>query len=260
MPIGLWAGVVLIDEEQGRARLAVGLGALLVLLSLTYQYQWITLPMLLILLRSSRRSTWRESLTILGGAVAAYAGVTALVRLALILGQLDPLTNPTAEHMRAVAEPAQLLATRLADFRSNLDPRVLLPRVDHLTTTARAYHPVVLGFGIGGVLLCPPRVRWLALVGSLGALYSYVLYPAPWTAMSAYPLLYIGAGVGCCAVGRTAGRVLMWRGVDHAVPALAPTLAASTAFALAALTNLDLVGRYDFAITWWRLFFAPGVF
>ena len=260
MPIGLWAGVVLIDEERRRARLALALGGLLVLLSLTYNYQWITLPILLALLRTSRLQTWREVLAILAGAVGVYGAVTAMARLVLILGQLDPLTNPGAEHMQAVAEPAQLLAARWADFRSNLDLRVLLPRVDHLTTTAKAYHPIVFGVAIGGVLLCPPRVRWLALIGSLAALYSYMLYPAPWTAMSAYPLLYIGAGAGCSAVGRAAGRLLLWRREDRVMQMLTAIFATSTACGLAALTNLDLVGRYGFALAWWRLFFVPGVY
>jgi hypothetical protein len=238
---------------------------LLLILSLSYQYHWILLLMLPVLLLTGGRASFRDTLVTLAGAVVVYLAGSAVIRLALIWGQLDPVTNPGADPMVAVSNPALLLAARIEEFRTGGDVRAFLPRWDHILATIQVYHPWVFAFGVGGLLLCGRRVGWLALVASVASLLSYMLYPAPWTAMSAYPLLYIGAGVGCCAAGSALGAA------SHAVirghgrlrwsrTTVGAAIATICAAVLAAATNLDLVGRHEFALAWWWLYFVPPVF
>jgi hypothetical protein len=152
--------------------------------------------------------------------------------------------------MQAVAEPAGLPAARWQEFRASGDPRALLPRPDHLLATIHVYHPLVFAFGVGGLLLCSRTIQWMALIASGISFASFMLYPAPWTAMSAYPLLYIGAGVGCCVVGAAVGRFVR---AGHVV-------ATGLAIYLAATTNLDLAGDHTYLLSWWRIYYPPPLF
>jgi hypothetical protein len=257
LPIGLWAAKVLVDEARGRVRLAIALGGLLVLLSVSYQYQWIVLPLLMVLLLGSGGHSWRQALRVTAGALAVYVVASLGIRALLIVGRLDPLTNPLAEHMQAVAEPVGLLSGRWNEFLSSGDPRALLPRPDHFSAMAQVYHPLVFAFGVGGALQCSHTVRWMTLLASAISLVSFVLYPAPWTAMSAFPLLYVGAGVGCAAAGAAAARLA--RGLP-AMRRTANLVSAVCALVLAAATNLDLAGDHSYLLEWWRLYYPQSLF
>lgn len=107
----------------------------------------------------------------------------------------------------------------------------------------------------------------LTLVGLAISLASLSYYSAPWAATSAYPLVYVGAGTTCAAVGDLGCRLLARLPRSLVDTTVRRTLAgrrraawASSGLALllaivlAAATNADLVGDLRFLLTWWRNF------
>jgi hypothetical protein len=241
MAIGLWAVVALIDECRRRPLLILALGALLVWLGLNYSYQWVVMPLLFVLTLTSGRLGWVSSIAVPVGAIGLYfAGTRALEWL------FATAVAPPTEFTHVAEQPGGLIVQRLAadgisgTLRQLLDPYPILLMV-------RAYHPVVLGAGIGGALLLSRRVILLTAVGLAVALYSVTSYSAPWAATVSYPLVYIGAGHACAACGRLARR--------FAVP-----VAFALGAAMMAVTNLDLVGNTRFLLTWWTYFAGRYLF
>ncbi|HET7771471.1 MAG TPA: hypothetical protein VFN74_22055, partial [Chloroflexota bacterium] len=145
------------------------------------------------------------------------------------------------------ATPAELIVARLAALRSPSDVLRLLPTADHVWHTARAYHPLVFTAGWFGLTLMPRHVLAAAIAASAAALFATSLYGAPWTAMSAYPFLYLGAG-RLCAIG------YRWGPVPGAV------IAAAGAILLMAVTNTDVWSDYRFMLAWWRQYAPQTVF
>ncbi|MGH2371535.1 MAG: hypothetical protein ACRDI2_25470, partial [Chloroflexota bacterium] len=78
LPLGLWAALVLVDEHRRPWHLAIGWGALLLWLSVSYHYQWIVAPMLLVLAITHPRLRGLQVLAVLAGAALLYlAGTVA---------------------------------------------------------------------------------------------------------------------------------------------------------------------------------------
>ncbi len=241
MAIGCWAAVALIDECRSRVWMAVGLGGVLVWLGLSYSYQWVVMPLLLILTVTSRRLSLVWSVAIPAAALGIYfVGTRALE------GLFGAAVAPASEFTRVAEQPGALIVQRVASggalgiVRQMLEPYPVLE-------IAHGYHPLVLGAGLGGALLLSWRVKLLAAAGLAIALYSVTSYSAPWAATASYPFVYIGAAHACVVCGRVARR-----------------FATPLAFALSAImmgaTNLDLVGNTRFLLTWWTYFAGRYLF
>jgi hypothetical protein len=260
MAVGLWAALVLVQEVRRPIRLSGALGVLLLVLSLGYQYQWIMVPMLGVLLVSRGGMRPRTKCLVLLGAILFYVLSAAGVR-----GALDLVGLARSEaYGGVVSEPGVLIRAKLAAVRSAADLPTLLPPPSLVVEMAQTYHPLVFGVGAAGLWLLPPRARWLALVSSAAALGSLSLYPRPWTAMSAYPLIYLGAAMSCVAIGMTIGRLVARAGTlgssPIAVTAATQLVTVVLALGLAAVTNLDLIGDPRFLLSFWRLYAEPAVF
>jgi hypothetical protein len=165
--------------------------------------------------------------------------------------------------LRAVSDPGGLLAARASSFRSPADVLAALPGWPHARLMADAYHPLVFAAGLVGLVLLPRRTRWLALVASAATLFAGTLYSPAWTAMSAYPFIYTGAGVACAAAGTLAARAgRRWPGLVTAGRQgwLVPTIGLVLALLLAGLTNLDLLGDTRFLLMWWSFYARQTLF
>lgn len=253
-------------------------GGLLLVLSLTYQYQWFVLPLGAALAMTGRNGSLRRTLAIIAGGAIIYVAGTLLLRGLLILLGLDiSVADPYAE-ASAVAEPHGLLLAQAgtADPRSILT--ALLPRWDHVRLMLQTYHPVVLWAGLAGLLWTPWRFRLLAAISLAETLVASVTYPTPWMAMGSYPFVYMGAAVACWATatyavavvdvvrGRTGGPV--WRMASTAYLAQQQTatgvlvllITVLLTLVLASLTNLDLAGDASFTLAWWGTYSTRPLF
>ncbi|HEU5315417.1 MAG TPA: hypothetical protein VFX49_04865 [Chloroflexota bacterium] len=242
MAIGSWAAVALIDGRRNPVLLTAALGALLVWLGLNYSYQWVLMPLLVILCLTSRHHGWAESLLVPAGAALIYlAGTRGLELL------FATLVGPASAFDNVASQPGSMILERA---RSGVPPREILGSLFspyHVTEIARSYHPLVLGAGIGGALLLSRRLAALTIAGLGISLYSVTSYSAPWAATVAYPFVYVGAAHGCAVCGRLFGRY-------------AVTAALSFAILLMSVTNLDLAGNTGFLLTWWSYFAGRYVF
>jgi len=165
-----------------------------------------------------------------------------------------------------VQKPAQLALKRFLSVRSLADLQQALPGVALVIETFNAYHPLVFGAGLIGLVFTSWQVRLMALAASAAALFSITLYPAPWTAMSAYPLIYLGAATACVAAGRAAllgarrlaaGRWSLWGTGSSGDAVVIVVVSVALAVVLGALPNQDLVGRTEFMLHWFS-YYAPG--
>jgi hypothetical protein len=245
LPIALWAAVVLVDEPRPPLQLSGALAVLLLLLSLSYQYQWLVAPLAFVLCATQPRIGWRRGALVMLGAIALYAVLTAASQALFRVAVGDPTTwtGAVVAPSRAILGPLGAARTPAQAYSA---VAALLPDLEQIAAVWRAYHPLVLGAGLGGALLLGRRMLLLLGTGMLIALGAHLVYPAPWTAALCYPLVAVGAGAACAAAGEGAGRVLPrwpWAGAAAAL---------ALALVCAAVTNLDLVGLPAFALDWWR--------
>jgi hypothetical protein len=246
LPIALWAATVLVDEPRPRWQLVGGLSLVLLLLSLSYQYQWLVAPLAFVLCATQPRIGWRRGALISAAAVAGYLALTAASE-ALFRHTVGDPTSWTG----ATVAPSSALLGRLTAARSAGEvaaaARSVLPGWQQVVAVWQAYHPVVLLAGLAGICALGRRAVALTLTGTAVALVSHLVYPAPWTAALCYPLIAIGAGVACAA----AGRIVATR-IGQADVRLVYGFGLAFALLCAAVTNLDLAGVPGFALDWWR--------
>jgi hypothetical protein len=261
LPVGLWAALTLLarcaGEDQASSRrarrtatLAGGLGLVLFGLSLTYQYQWVVLP-----LAGVAALTWpggtggrrvdRVSL-VLGvvGAVVVLGLATLALRGLLALGGV-PFGGSLAG---AVSRPDSIVLERLRTE----GVWWILPQLRSVQAMVLAYHPLVVVVALAGLCLLPWRFTLLTAVASALALVTHAHYAAGWSVMSAYPLVYLAAGAGCAGAGVWLARLL--RRPDPHLPA---AVAVVLLLLLATLTNVDLAGNVAFARQWMGIY-APA--
>jgi hypothetical protein len=289
LPLGLWAAVVLVEEPSGQPRrpgwpeqgippnthwegslpghVSIGwrLGLLLFLLSVTYQYHWVVLPLLPVLLLATPGWTPRRAAVAVGLAIVVFVVATGAMKAALAIAGLAA----AGAEVQAVAQPGSLAAARLAGVQSIAQLRSVLPSWGHVAATAALYHPWVFAAGLAGLVLLPWRTRLLAAGTIAISLVAYAAYAAPWTAMTAYPFIYLGAGAACHAAGAGAARclALLRRWQPGAAAATARwsrraglALSLALAVALASLTNHDLVGDATFLLSWWNSYSPRPLF
>jgi len=260
MPIGLWAALTLVDEVRERVSLAASLGFLLFLLSVGYQYQWVLAPVIGVLLALQPRFRWVERAAIFAGAMLLYVCGETLMRTLLDLSGFG-----VDRYAEVVQKPVHLALQRFLSVRSLADLQQTLPGVALVIETFHAYHPLVYGVALIGLVFSSWRVRLMALAASAAALFSVTLYPAPWTAMSAFPLIYLGAATTCVATGRAVVRgaqqlvqsLGLHSRLGNAGDRVALAVSAPLAVVLGALPNQDLVGRTEFMLRWFS-YYAPG--
>jgi hypothetical protein len=243
MALGLWAMLAAVDHLKRERNLTIALAAILLLLSLSYQYQWTLLPVMVVLLCGRAGYSLPRAVRMTAGALALFVLATITWRVLLHVGGLSPSAIDTG----VVSDPAQLLAARLGAIQTPADLPRLFPSRGHLIATVRAYHPLVFVAGCAGLLLLPRHALAAAIAASLAALFATSLYSAPWTAMSAYPFLYVGAGQLCALAVRRR-------------PLPGTVLAIGAVALLVAATNTDLWGDYRFMLEWWRQYAQQTVF
>ncbi len=274
LPVGLWAALALLDgaagpnlggareRAGGMLRLAAGLGALLVGLSLTYQYQWVVAPLALAA-ALGRPGPARPGGPGRAGALLAVAGAVGLYLVATLalraLLAAVATAGPLDLYGAAVSQPADLALARLRGATSLADVLNVLPISSALEMTVQVYHPLVFVAGLAGLALLPWHARWLAAVAFGLALVAGSLYQAPWTAMTAYPFVYLGAGVSCARAGALVARLL--RGLPglkafagRPGAPLAVVAGVGLAGLLFAVTNADLAGDTRFLRQWWSYY------
>lgn len=259
LAFGLWAALALAEQERSAVRLCLGFGALLYALSLTYQYQWTLVPVLLVLTLSHPQITRWAALLVVGGAVALYGAATLVTKAALATAGLAP----TEAYSNVVSDPSSLVADRLAAVHTIQDLRFLLPSAEGLVRLAAPYHPLVFLVGVAGILLLPRRGLAIGVVMIAVSLAANTLYNAPWTAMSAYPLVYVGASAGCCRLGSAVASWLEakgWSGAPFRVERVGVVVSCALVAVLVALTNLDLVGQPAFLLQWWSAYAERALF
>jgi hypothetical protein len=261
LPVGLWAALTLLAASAGyapsgaarlrrAATLAGGLGLILFGLSLTYQYQWVVLP-----LAGLAALTWPGGgdgrradravlvLGVAGGAVTFGLALLGL-RALLTIGGV-PLGGSLAD---AVSRPDSIVLDRLRTE----GVWWVLPRLRSAQAMVLAYHPLVVVAAVAGLCLLPWRFALLTLVASALALVTHAHYAAGWSVMSAYPFVYLAAGAACAGAGTLAARPL-----KRPDPRLTAATAVLLLLVLAAVTNGDLWGDPGFARQWMGIY-APA--
>lgn len=160
-------------------------------------------------------------------------------------------------------DPLKLLYSRLQfiDVGDSID-KLLLGILSIIYRTLKlitwSYHPGVMIISLIGVIYGNRDVRNLYGILTSLSLVASALYPAPWTAMTSYPLVYISCVITCDkvsrALGAIGGRYLPDRprlvGVTYGI--------AFTGMIgwIMTITNLDVIGDDTFLRTWWRLYSA----
>jgi hypothetical protein len=241
LPPGLW-GVAALIQRPRRARLIAGLAFVFLILSMTYQYQWFVAPVAMVLLAFDRSLGARKAVWILAASLGLFLVVTAALGIFITFSGLAA----SGDRLGAVQQPLALRSQRVGQ---EADPTALLqerPRLLHVLLTSQAYHPVVYVLGMAGLLLLGTRGAALASLAFALPLLFMLLYPTPWVMMTAYPLIYLGAGRACELLGRVRGR-------------LGVALVAVAVVGLAALTNRDVWGDVSFLLDWWNLYSAKPI-
>jgi hypothetical protein len=253
MPLCLWAAVALVDEERRPWRLTLGLSLVLVYASLSYQYQWVLAPMVLILCATQPRLGPLRGAAVAGGAVLLYVAATEAIGMFF-----EHAVGAPTEWNYVASQPGSMIAGRVLAVRSVLEALALLPGLPYVLLLVRSYHPAVLLAGLAGVCLLGRRVVLMTLAGLAVSLVSLTYYAAPWAATNAYPLIYAGAGATCAAVGSAlAARLSL---LPAARMRLATGVGLLLAVALALPPNADLWGDTGFMLTWWGDFAARYLF
>jgi hypothetical protein len=249
LPAGMWAGLVLLQPALRPGAVpsrtvtvqGAGIGVLLLVLSLTYQYQWVVAPLLVIAALTagglSRAIRCRGLLAISAGVVTYLAAAQAF---RMVLDLAFPVRTDDM-YAQAVSQPTQLL---LAQVRAATTPLDLLASLQLVITAIKmvgTYHPVVFVIGIAGMAFVPAQTRWLTAGALLLTLVATTLYSTAWTAMTAYPFVYLGAGAACAAARRR-------------------PLSVGLVVVLLALTNRDLWGDPTFLKEWWGYYSGRNLF
>ena len=256
LPLCLWAAVALVDEERRPLRLAPALAFVLLYASLSYQYQWVLAPMVLILCLTQPRLGLLRGAAVAGGAVLLYAAGTEVIG-----AFLEHAVGAPTEWNYVASQPGSMIAGRVLGVRSLSEALGLLPGLPYVLLLVRSYHPAVLLAGLIGVCLLGRRVVLMTLAGLAVSLVSLTYYAAPWAATNAFPLIYAGAGVTCAAAGSAlAGRLSALPAPRGTRGRVAAAVALLLALALALPANADLWGDTGFLLTWWGDFAARYLF
>lgn len=238
LPLGLWVALVHIQERRTWWGLVGGLAFVFLALSLTYQYQWFLAPVVLALMAFQRGIGLRRGAVALAGAAALFAAATGVLRTLIAFSALEPRPDRLAAVQQPLAVAGEIFGS-VTDLRSML---TALPGQAHVATTALAYHPVIYALGLAGLVLLERRGMVMGGISFVLPLLFLRLHPPPWVGMTAYPLVYVGAGQ---SVALLFGRVpAPWRA----------GLFAAAALLLFALTNGGLWGDPRFLLQWWDLY------
>jgi hypothetical protein len=208
--------------------------------------------MLFVISVASPRLKPLQAAGIVFGATGVFIAATMVVQAAFRLVGLAP--DSSTHYLAAVSEPGRLLWLRLAGIDTPQRVLSLLPNWSQVRLMALTFQPLVLVAGLFGLALLPPRARWLGVVAVASTAFTTTLYAAPWTAMSAYPLIYTGAGVTFARLGALAAGMAaaIWRSSAGAF-SLWTGRAVSVALASLAVaaTNRDLLGDARFVLLFW---------
>jgi hypothetical protein len=273
LPVGLLVGMGIVSRayraivgETSLAGVVLRFAGMLVLLRYFYVYQAIVALLLATDVLRRATSQFQEDRRLLR---AMQAGTTALGLLGggMLLAQLvtaviDGIltTAGLAPHgyLDAVAEPTTLVLAFAAGGLSG-SVRLVWEALDGaLRLMSASFNPFVLCAGFLGISLSGSRLAVLGCALVVITIIATIVYPAPWTAMTAYPFVYIGVGVVCDWLGRLVGRSVedvavraRWS-IGDPMQWIVKVVSWSGLFLVVALTNGDLWGDTRFAIAWWQ--------
>ena len=269
LPIGLFAVRPYLafitnplNVDYSRAlRAGLSIGSILIILSLSYVYQFAIVFVLVVAFFVSLIQAYNIGASlrilyaffILSISLATFVIFSVFIKKALLEVGLAPL----AGEVSAVAQPMDL-ALELIRSRGWWDAFASLisglPTVVELAITA--YHPLPLLVGIVGIV-CTPSIRVHGIALTVFGAVSSFLYHAPWTAMTAYPIVYLGVGriisiiSGWCANQVTASEV-RYISMPYSTICNLSTLIMIVGIVIS--TNRDLFGDTTFAIQWWQAY------
>ena len=273
LPVGLLVGMGIVSRayraivgETSLEGVVLRFAGMFVLLRYFYVYQ--TIVGLLLATDVLRRATSQfledrlllsamragtSALGLLAGGILLAQLVTALIDGILTTAGLVP-----HGYLDAVAEPTALVLS-FADRGVSGSVRLVWEALaGALRLMSTSFHPLVLCAGLLGISLSESSLAVLGWALVVITIIATIVYPAPWTAMTAYPLVYIGVGVVCDWLGRLAGRTLeeiavraRWSIRDR-MPWIVVVISWLGLFLVVALTNGDLWGDTRFAIAWWQ--------
>ena len=122
--------------------------------------------------------------------------------------------------------------------------------------TLIAFHPVPLSVGLFGVLR-NAQLRYVGLSLLVFSLVSSYVYHAPWTSMSAYPIVYLGAADIATRISHTVVRAhgdVFSRDAASLRTSLGIVFLSVIMLPLILVTNVDLIGTFTFAQRWWQAY------
>lgn len=271
LPLGLIAVAPLLNSEPNVHRFGywpirqgIRLGIVLTILSLSYVYHWAIFTVLFLniivrMVTDGRRAGLAEM-----GERLSHALITLTIGFGLFILNTAAITQsleavglpPLAGERTAVAQPLELIVqtigsrdlSGLVEWAIEFSPRALL-----ITT---AFHTLPLLAGIVGIIVGPGlRVPGVALLAF--GMVSSCLYPAPWTSMTAFPIVYLGAGHIACVTGHIMATKFcnqIKKDTTALLEALSLGIATTIVATLAIATNLDLFGDPAFALSWWQAY------
>lgn len=243
------------------------LGIVFVILSLSYVYHWAliffvasTLSMLFSRLLMHRVFYlhfihFTFACAIFAIAVGFFFVISQTIQSAFVVIGLPPLIG----EITAVAQPAdlalQLFASRgwIEALRSLWNA---MPKSFDLTLIA--FHPVPLSVGLFGVLR-NAQLRYVGLSLLVFSLVSSYVYHAPWTSMSAYPIVYLGAADIATRISHTVVRAhgdVFSRDAASLSTSLGIVCLSVIMLPLILVTNVDLIGNFAFAQRWWQAYWS----
>lgn len=257
VPCFLAALLLLTDRRLSHGWRVIGLASVLYVASLTYQYQWIIVPCLLVLAVVGQRR-WAWSFSVVAAAIL-FVAMTFLTYQALAAVGLS-----VQSHLN---DPVAVLRGRLTLALESDVPALVRSSLGTVELSLRAYHPVLVILGVLGLIFARPGLRVLVCAGTVLGLASGYFHSVSWVAMNGYPFLYISAGLALVQGPRwlavTVARFgsSRWPQAAARIATGSEMLARSITVAVILLavwsTNGDLFGDYDFAQEWWSFYYIP---
>ena len=273
LPVGLVAVLPLLNritQYNGPSQLrpirdGTFLGLTFTILSLSYVYHWAvifvsatTLSVLLchLLIRrvfSLHFNHFLSASAVVFIAIGLFFVLSQAIQSILVFIGLPPLHG----EITAVAQPTDL-ALQLFSSRGWIEAILsvwgAIPK--SLALTLIAFHPVPLSVGLFGVL-SNALLRCIGLSLFAFSLVSSYVYHAPWTSMSAYPLVYLGAAHTAVRITYTVVRRhsdVFSREVVSSKMSFCVVFLSVIMFLMILVTNVDLIGISTFAQRWWQAY------
>ena len=115
------------------------------------------------------------------------------------------------------------------------------------------FHPLICLFGLVGYLASSTHLQITVLIGVFIMFCEALIYGVPWVTMSAYPFIYILAGLG---VSFTHSNLIYYFNNKYKY-FISIILCIFLPILMIIVTNIDLFGESSFAVRWWQWWYIP---